>query len=157
MNNFTFVNDDFHARISAKSKCYEYIIEKCSKDCFNSDILDVEKEDFDLNKFQEILTYFNGEHNFMNFTSKEEDEQNFIRNIYSIGVENNVNLIHVTLVGNGFMRYMIRYIIGTALAYSRNKITKDEIITLLNPVSSQRNIVSYKASPNGLYLKEVQY
>jgi len=151
------VEDDFHARFSAIKKEYSYLISKLNKEPFMYDLTDVEKEPFDSGKFKEALTYFVGKHNFQNFTSKEEDDKGFIREIYSIDVDDAKISLQVTLTGSGFMRYMIRNIIGTALAYSRNKITIEELSSLIDCDDKERNIVSYKAPATGLYLNKVYY
>ena len=150
------VDDDFHARYSAKGKEYHYLISYKEKDVFDFETKYNCLLNFDHDLFSKTLTYFVGQHNFQNFTSKEEDENGFIRDIFSIECLDDSNgNIKVILKGNGFMRYMIRYIIGTALAVAMNKISLEEVLKLLD--SSNRNIVSYKAPAEGLYLINVIY
>ena len=149
------VDDDFHARFSAIGKHYQYIINRGEKDPFIKDISWYYPYPFDVNKFKEALDMFIGEHNFSNFTSKEEDEGNFVRIIESIDVGIKGNLVVIDLVGNGFMRYMIRDIIGTAIAYASNKIDINYISDRLT--QKERNITSYKANSEGLFLIDVIY
>jgi len=150
------VDEDFHARFSAKDKEYIYKITLASKDPFLDEVSYVYAGKFDIVSFKETLTHFIGEHNFKNFTSKPQDADNFVRNIYSISVEEKSNQIITSLIGNGFMQYMVRDIIGTALAVASGKITLDAVIKLLSS-DSERHIVSFKAPPQGLYLKKVNY
>ena len=97
-----------------------------------------------------------GKHNFKNFTSKEEDKDNFVREIYSINVEANESMAYVILHGDGFMRYMIRFIIGYAIDVANGKYPLDSIDELLDE-SSERHIVSSKAPASGLTLINVEY
>lgn len=150
------VNDDFHARISAREKTYEYHIKLGKSSVFDYPFVEEILVPFDENRFYEALTLFVGEHDFRNFTSKEEEEgYSFVRNIYDIKYNKEDNVISISLTGNGFMRYMIRFIIGTCIAYGKGQIDKEYIVSRLD--NSERNIVCYKASSKGLFLKEVKY
>ena len=149
------VSDDFHARYSVKEKTYLYRIIFTSKDPFNREHFYVCPYPTNIELFKEVLNLFIGKHNFMNFTSKEEDEDGFIREIYSINFEENDNNFDIRITGNGFMRYMIRFLVGTALAAAQNKENIENVKLLLS--AKERNIVSYKAPAEGLYLENVKY
>ena len=150
------VDDEFHSRYSAVSKHYRYIISLNEKDPFKLETTYNCLFPTDENLFKKAIKKFEGKHNFKNFTSKEEDNDNFIRNIYNIDVKIKGNDIIIDLYANGFMRYMIRYIVGTSLAVSWGKEPLSYIDKLLDN-DSDRTIVSYKAPPQGLYLVEVLY
>lgn len=150
------VADDFHARISAKSKIYQYDIHLGKVSVFYYPYVEEILFPFDVDKFEKALYTFIGTHDFRNFTSKEDEEGfSFERTIYSIVINRNQDLLTINLHGTGFMRYMIRFIIGTAIAYARGQIELDYIISRLN--SETREISAYKASAKGLVLKEVVY
>ena len=106
------VDDNFHSRYNAKKKIYEYRIILKNKDPFQDELAFVYPMDFDFNLFKEALNKFVGKHNYHDFTSKEEDEDGFVREIYEINVTKNDNDIKVRFTGNGFMRYQIRNMIG---------------------------------------------
>ncbi len=65
------------------------------------------------------------------------------------------NKLTITFKGNGFMRYQIRFMIGTLLAIGEGKEDESFIAYHLN--DKTRDIVSYKAPGEGLYLKDVIY
>ena len=150
------VDPSFHARFSATSKVYTYCIFQQSKDPFIYDTSYLHPTKIDVDKLRETLTYFIGEHNFKNFTSKEEDKDNFIREIYDIVVSTSGDLIYITLKGNGFMRYMIRLIIGTALYVCDKELNPEFVLDYLD-VDGPREIVPYKAPACGLTLVDVEY
>ena len=150
------VEPDFHARFSAKGKIYCYNVLLESKDVLFGHIFYLFPYDMDADKLNEALTHFVGKHNFKNFTSKETDEDNFVRTINDIDMQVNGKEITITFDGDGFMRYMIRYIVGTALEYARGRLTAHEIDDLLDE-NSERNIVSWKAPASGLMLVDVKY
>ncbi len=150
------VDSDFHARYSAKGKIYNYLVSFEAKAPFFSETCYLHGKEFDVSLFKEALTHFVGEHNFKNFTSKEEDKDNFVRNIFSIDVVGDGPMISITLSGNGFMRYMIRYIIGYAIDVASGKYQIETIDELLDD-ASPRHIVSSKAPAQGLMLVAVEY
>ena len=153
---FEEVANDFHARYNAKRKIYEYRIVLKNKDPFLDQLAYVYPMDFDFDLFKSALDKFVGQQNYQDFTSKEEDEGNFIREIYAIKVDKNGNDVFVTFEGNGFMRYQIRNMIGAALSVANKKESLDFIDYHLKE-DKKREIISYKAPANGLYLVDVLY
>ena len=149
------VDDDFHARYSAKKKIYEYRIALNNKDPFQNDLAYVYPMKFDVDLFNQALQKFVGKHNYQDFTSKEEDEDNFIREIYEIKVTQNNDFVTARFVGNGFMRYQIRNMIGAAINIANGKENLSFITKHLD--SEKRDIISYKAPSSGLYLVDVLY
>ena len=150
---------DFHARFSAISKEYQYRISLNAKNPFRYDECWMLKtNEFDMDLFKQAVAKFVGKHNFINFTSKEEDKDGFVREIFSInvGFDDENEEIVVDLCGNGFMRYQIRYMVATAVAVAMKKEDLSYIDERLNNVS-KRSITSYKGHPQGLYLMKVNY
>lgn len=152
------VNADFHARYSVREKIYKYYINFHEYDVFAGDFELNYRNNCDICLLETALKKFVGQHCFINFTSKEEDEDNFVRNIYEIGFEydkQNKKCI-ITFKGDGFMRYMIRLIVGTCLAVASEKEKLAYIDNLLNNTEN-RTTSQYKAPSKGLVLDEVKY
>lgn len=148
------VDESFHARFSAKGKIYAYFINFGDY----SPILrnyELNLKGIDINKMIYASKLFIGKKNFQNFTSKEEDDDGFIREIFDIRSEITANRLIMYFSGDGFMKYEIRKIVGTLIEFAKGKIDADYIISHLN--SEARNIVSFQAPAKGLYLKEVIY
>ena len=154
---FTEVDDDFHARYNAKRKIYEYRILLTNKDPLSYDLAYIYPMDLNIGLFKEALNKFVGEHNYQDFTSKEEDEGNFIRTIYSIDVIRENDLLRVVFDGNGFMRYQIRNMIGSAINVANSKESLEFIDKHLEKNDNKRDIIAYKAPACGLYLVDVIY
>ena len=150
------VDNSFHARFSLKDKTYEYRISFKEKDPLERDNVYVCPFPTDIDTFKKCLLLFKGKHDFRNFTSKEEDEDNFIRDIYDISFSDEEDTLVITFKGNGFMRYMIRFIVGVSLAIAQGKENEAYINKYLDN-KDERHIVSYKAIASGLTLKKVTY
>ena len=152
---FEKVGDDFHARYNAKEKIYEYRILLTNKDPLSFDLAYIYPMELDIELFKQALDKFVGTHNYQDFTSKEEDESNFVRNIYSIDVIKENDLVRIVFKGNGFMRYQIRNMIGASINVANGKEKLEFIDKHLD--SKNREIIAYKAPASGLYLVDVIY
>ena len=131
------VADDFHARFSAKDKTYLYILNTGRYDVFNRNYTNQYLRELDIKAIKEASKLFLGEHNFKNFTSKEEDKDNYIRTINSFDVVVNGDVISFYINGNGFMRYMVRMIIGTLIEVGLGKLSLEEVKEYLSDNDNQ--------------------
>ena len=152
------VSDDFHARYSAKGKTYTYLIRFGERNAFNFEYEANIPQPVEIDFLIKALKMFEGKHDFKDFTSKEEDEDNFVREIYSVETTyiEQAKQFFVTFKGNGFMRYMIRNMVGASIAVASGKEDLSFISYHLSN-KEKREIISYKASPEGLYLVDVNY
>ena len=152
----TQVDDDFHARYNATKKIYEYRILLTNKDPLSYDLAYIYPMALDIELFKQALNKFVGTHNYQDFTSKEEDEANFVRAICSIEVIKENDLIRIIFNGNGFMRYQIRNMIGAAISVASKKESLDFVEYHLKETKI-REVIAYKAPASGLYLVDVIY
>ena len=152
------VADTFDARHSCIGKVYSYqftvnepIPSKVGK------IAQLRRDDFDFDLFLRGLREFEGRHNFQNFTTKPEDKDGFVRDVHIVEAkaEEEGNFVTVVLKADGFMRYQIRFMIGSCIRVATGKMKPEDIANALN--DGPRNIIPYKAPPEGLYLVEVLY
>ena len=151
-----FISSLFHPRYNAIKKHYRYrIYNGFILPVFDVDKVGFIKDEIDIDKLSKTLKLFKGQHNFFNFTSKEEDKDGYVRTIFDIEVKKNDDYIDIDLYGNGFMRYMIRMIVGTALAVTLGKEKEDYIIKRLD--NEDKNKTMYNIDASGLYLMEVYY
>ncbi len=150
------VDDDFNARFSCKSKTYLYVINSGEYNPFLRSY-EYNIKDLDFKKMRKCANLFIGEHCFKNFTSKKEDEEdNFVRTIYKISFKQTKDKhILVEFKGNGFMKYMVRKLMGAIIEVGRDHISLNYVNNLL--VSNKRDIITYTAPPHGLFLKKVDY
>jgi tRNA pseudouridine38-40 synthase len=148
-------NDDFHARYSAKSKEYHYILDFGTYNpLFRNYRHYYRYPRVDYRLFEEAMLLFVGRHDFRYF-SRSKAAENTTREIYRVGFEWEGSAVKVIIVGNGFLHNMIRIIIATALEVARGKKTLDDIRKSLAgkaPLPAPK-----KLPPNGLYLVKIDY
>lgn len=151
------VNDDFHSRYSAHKKVYVYKIKnKKVKNVFDNRYYAYVNEALDIELLKEAANLFVGTHNFKNFTTnKIEEVESFEKTIYEVNVKKIGQTIEISFFGSGFLRYQVRMMVGALIIVSSRKKDLSYIINLLKDQTNEK--CSYKAKPEGLYLKKVIY
>ena len=66
-----------------------------------------------------------------------------------------MNKITISFLGTGFLRYMVRNIVGTLIEIGEGKKRSEDIIAILD--AKDRREAGFTANPEGLYLKDVFY
>lgn len=154
INSLGVVDNHFHARYMVKNKTYSYILNMGCLNVFKRNYEHQFLRKLDIYKIKDASLLFVGKHNFKSFTTKGEDLDNFVRIIYSFTIKEDNNRLIFEINGNGFMRYMVRNIIGVLIEIGLNNIDKSYIIDKINNPSE---VVKYRAKPEGLYLSKVNY
>lgn len=151
-----YVDENFHARFSAKKKKYRYVIYNSKN---RNAILENRAYQYpyplDEMKMREALEYLVGTHNFKSFMGKGAIVKDSIRTIYEIEIKRDGKLIYVDFLGKAFVKNMIRIIIGTAIEIGRGK---KSISFMHEALVSQKRIASGPTAPScGLYLLNIYY
>jgi tRNA pseudouridine38-40 synthase len=64
-------------------------------------------------------------------------------------------MIQFSLEADGFLRYMVRTIVGALVDVGRGKCTREDVARIL--AAEDRKKAGLTAPPQGLFLKEVRY
>lgn len=152
------VSDDFHARFNAIGKEYIYKINMGEYDPIKRNYVYQYSKKLDVIAMERGLKYLEGEHNFKAFTKTNEEITDYVRKISQTSLERdskNLNEITLSFVGTGFMRYMVRNMVGLLIEIGEGKRLPEEIITILK--TEDRRMAGKTAPACGLYLKNVFY
>ncbi len=151
-----YVEDDFHARFSIKSKTYQYCVYIGEeKKALQAKYMASEKYPLDLGKMQEASKIFLGEHNFKGYCSSQAITNDFTRTIYSLNITKKKDVIYFEIEGSGFLYNMVRIIVGTLVDIGRGRLTVDSAVKALE--TGDRSYAGVTMIPNGLYLKATRY
>lgn len=152
-----YVDDSFHARYSVSKKVYVYKIKNSKNiNVFDSRYYTYLNETLDFELLKKASLLFIGKHNFKNFTTNKIDEvESFEKTIYDVNVKKAKNVIEIEFIGSGFLRYQVRMMVGALIVVASLKKPIEFISNLLKDNVDEK--CSYKASPQGLYLKKVIY
>jgi tRNA pseudouridine38-40 synthase len=154
--------DDFHARYSALSKTYAYrVVHSHTMSPFRSRYALQEARPLNLNFMRSCAQRFLGEHDWSAFSASHSDAESRVRNVLSCRIDDRwdaigrCHLIEFAVSANGFLRYMVRSIVGTLLAAGREEISEDSIVQAIQ--EGKREMAGATAPAHGLTLKSVQY
>lgn len=152
------VKETFHARFNVKAKEYIYKINMGEYNPIQKDYVYQYNKRLDVVEMERALKYLEGIHNFKSFTKADEEKDDFVRNIIQTNLIRDlkqVNEITISFLGTGFMRYMVRNMVGTLIEIGEGKKRSEDIIEIL--AAEDRRKAGITANPEGLYLKDVFY
>lgn len=151
------VEDTFHARYNVKEKEYMYIINVGEYNPIERNYVYQYNKNLDVAAMKKAISYLLGEHDFRSFTKVDEEKNDYVRNITKVTIDftSKQNHIIINFTGNGFLRYMVRNMVGTLIEVGEGKRTPECIIELLE--LKDRTKAGKTAPPEGLYLKSVFY
>lgn len=150
------VDDDFHARFSAKEKTYEYYVQIGGDRCaISHNLLAHYPFDVDFDKVVSASKLLIGKHDFHGFCSSQATVTNFEREIFDISIKKKGKVLKFSITGNGFLYNMVRIIVGTLLDCGRGKLSEEDIKTALK--TGERKYAGKTMPACGLYLKKVVY
>jgi tRNA pseudouridine38-40 synthase len=154
--------DDFHARYSAIGKTYVYrLVHGPIMSPFWARFAHQEARPIDLERIRTCARLFIGEHDWTAFSAAHADTESRVRKITNLTISAGwdgrglCGLIEFTVSANGFLRYMVRSIVGTLLAAGRAEIEADVIERAIR--EGDRDLVGATAPACGLTLLRVQY
>lgn len=148
--------EEFNARYAARSKVYIYCI---LNQRFNSPFLARYAlhvpYDLDPASMRDTLNVVRGEHDFSAFKKKEELYKSTVRDVLGTAVARKGQMIYVVVEATGFLRYMVRNIVGTLILVGRGKMDREGFRDILE--SCEREKAGPTAPPHGLFLRRVKY
>lgn len=150
------VSDDFHCRFNVKKKTYEYLINIGEYDVFLDGFAYQCFYKLDIEKMKEGASLFLGTHDFSSFnTTPYEDKADQTRTIYEFKITKNKNMLKIRVTGDGFLRNMVRIMVGTLIDLGRNQKSIEDIKDMLN--NPNKNTKRYNITGSGLYLIKIYY
>ena len=149
--------DSFHARFSAKKKTYLYFIWTGeSPPVLFSDLLWWRPGGLSLEKLQKTANLIIGTKNFKSFQTTGSQVQDTVRSIYqSRWSQISPSVYCYKIQGSGFLKQMVRNLVGTFLYLLKEKKPEK---TMKNILNCQNRKAAFGTAPGrGLYLKKVFY
>lgn len=156
------VADDFHARYSTLGKTYLYrVVNGPVMSPFWLRYAHHEARALDLERMSHSAKLFLGFHDWTAFSSAQSDTETKSRTITGLTVigrwdkRAGFQVIEMIVSADGFLRYMVRSIVGTLLAVGRGEIDSALVEHAIN--EGDRSLVGSTAPACGLTLVSVRY
>ena len=111
-------------------------------------------KELDITSMNIAIKYLIGKHDFTSFVSSEDIRENKVRIIYDASITVKKNYVEISFIGNGFMKYQVRNMVGLLISVGEGK--KD--CNILEIINNKNRSQHFKTAPAcGLYLKRVMY
>lgn len=146
---------EFHARYMVKEKEYIYILNMGEFNPIQRKYVYQLCKNLNVKNMKKSLKYIKGTHDFEKLSSNEHKEKNTIRTIYGAKIKKHKNYLIFSFKGDGFLKYMVRIIVGELIEVGLGKMDASSI----NSILTDNYKINYKkvAPPEGLYLNNVKY
>jgi len=151
------VDEGFHARKHSKSKIYEYrILNRNLRSAFHRGYVWHIPQKLNLTEMKKATQSLIGEHDFSAFRTVGSPTRTTVRRVIRAEWKRGRDgLIRFEIEANGFLKQMVRSIIGTLVEIGKGRMEAAEIREILN--SRDRKEAGPTAPAQGLFLKEVKY
>ncbi len=154
---------DFHARFSTTSKTYLYTVETLPiQSPVNRFYATHIPQELKIETMQQCLEILTGTHDFASFEASGSRDKSITNGRGSIrtlkeAVLNKIDKekLQFVFTGDGFLRHMVRNIVGTLLEVGKGRKTVKEFREILD--AKDRSVASATAPAHGLSLKAVHY
>jgi tRNA pseudouridine38-40 synthase len=148
---------EFHSRYYAKSKIYNYrILNREIPPAIGRQYAWFIRKKLDLDAMREAASHLVGTHDFKAFEGTGSPRKSTIRKVLRAEISlKKDNLILFEIEADGFLRFMVRNIVGTLVNAGLGKIKPDDIIVIIK--KRDRGNAGITAPSRGLFLVEVKY
>lgn len=146
----------FHSQYGSKSKVYVYTI--LNRDYPSAHLKYrtwLVKETLDLDKMKTAAGHLIGTHDFKVFSHSGLTVKSTVRSILSSKIKKRGDIIEFEFEGSGFLKRMVRLIVGTLVNVGKGDITPSDFKHILRNGEKTKYVKS--APANGLTLKKVRY
>ena len=150
------VPDDFHARFSAISRRYQYvIINRPVRPTFLQHRTTWEYRPLDESRMVAAAKHLVGEHDFTSYRAQACQAKSPVRNVTELSVSRRGPYVVIDIEANGFLHHMVRNISGVLMDIGSGKHEPDWAKEILE--HRDRKLGGVTAPPWGLYLNQVGY
>ena len=150
------VDEGFHARFSALSRCYRYIIyNNSARSAIFAGRATWNHHPLNVDAMQQAGNFLLGEQDFSSFRSSECESKSPMRNVHYLQVTRLDDFVVIEIKANAFLHHMVRNIAGSLIKVGAGFKKPEWIQEVLE--AKDRRQAAETALPAGLYLIKVDY
>ena len=151
------VDQNFHSRYSARAKAYHYHFLNREDPCgVGRNFVWHIRPPLSIPAMEECCSIITGTHDFKAFEGSGSPRATTVRTLFSAGFERtDQDRFTFKVRGDGFLRFMVRNIVGTLVLAGAGKITPGDFKSILE--GKDRGLAGATAPANGLFLMKVFY
>jgi len=150
------VETDFHARYWAREKHYRYrLLLSPIRWPFERNYAWHIPYPLNLEDMREASTCLLGQHDFSSFQAAGSRVKSSVRHLRDVIFKPSGDILEINFIGDGFLRHMVRNMVGTLVEVGRGKSAAADLAGIL--AARDRSRSGPTAPPQGLYLVAVKY
>jgi tRNA pseudouridine38-40 synthase len=151
------IDKRFDSRKNSRSKIYEYrILNRNLRSAFHRGYVWDIPQKLDIETMKEATHFLIGEHDFSSFRSTGSSTRTTVRRVVRAEwKQGREGLIRFEIEATGFLKQMVRAMVGTLVEVGKGKINSEEFQKILE--TKDRKKAGPTAPAHGLFLKEVKY
>ena len=150
------VDESFHARFSAFSRSYRYVIlNRWIRPALEARHVSWYRKPLDADRMHKAAQCLLGEHDFSSFRASACQARHAVREIHAISVAREGDFVTLDVTANGFLYHMVRNIAGSLLHVGCGEAPVQWLEDTLE--KRDRNQAAPTAPPEGLYFLGARY
>lgn len=150
------VSDEFHARFSAWSRSYQYVLfNRPTRLAVHAGKAGWFHAPLDVAAMQAAAGHLLGEHDFSAFRASQCQAKSPIKTLLKLEIRQQGETIIFDLTANAFLHHMVRNIVGCLVYVGKGKHPSVWMKQILE--SRQRKLAAPTFMPDGLYLRHIAY
>lgn len=152
----TAVSEDFHARFSARSRRYRYLLlNRPSRPGLLVGRIGWYHAPLDEGLMQQAADLLLGEHDFSSFRAAECQAKTPVKQLYRLDVRRESDVLIFDLHANAFLHHMVRNLVGCLVHVGKGRYPVEWMGEVL--AERRREAAAPTFMPDGLYLTGVDY
>ncbi len=150
------VDDDFHARFSAKSRTYRYVLlNDAVRPAADHGRVGWFHAPLDLGRMRAAAATLIGEHNFSAFRAAECQAKSPVRTLHAASIGSSGPYLIFEFRANAFLHHMVRNLVGSLVYVGKGKYAPEWMSDVLH--GRDRALAAPTFDASGLYLVHVEY
>ncbi|MDO8349987.1 MAG: tRNA pseudouridine(38-40) synthase TruA [Gallionella sp.] len=150
------VPEEFHARFSAHGRSYRYLlINRPVRPAIQTGIAGWFHAPLDIAAMQVAAQCLLGEHDFSAFRASQCQAKSPVKTLNKLAIYRVGEMLVFDVSANAFLHHMVRNLVGSLVYVGKGKYPPEWLAEVLE--SRERRLAAPTFSPDGLYLRRIQY
>ena len=150
------VSEEFHARFSAWSRSYQYVLfNRPTRLAVHAGKAGWFHAPLDVAAMQEAANHLLGEHDFSAFRASQCQAKSPIKTLAKLDISQQGETIIFELTANAFLHHMVRNIVGCLVYVGKGKYPPEWMKQIIE--FRERRLAAPTFMPDGLYLRHIGY
>ncbi|MGC2165036.1 MAG: tRNA pseudouridine(38-40) synthase TruA [Gallionella sp.] len=150
------VDEEFHARFSARGRSYRYLLNnRNTRPALNIGRVGWFHAPLDEHAMAAAARFLLGEHDFSAFRAAQCQARSPVKHIYNLDIHRQGQMLIIDISANAFLHHMVRNIVGCLVYVGKGKYPPEWLAEVV--AGRDRSLAAPTFAPDGLYLRHINY